>query len=357
MANQKQEILFVSYPMLPVSDASCGGAEQMLWTLERELARGGIRTALAACEGSCVSGEVINTGKAPTAPDAFEFRASEHSRRVLQLLAVREFDLVHDKSGFWWEHAGEVSSPVLATLHLPRSFYPERLFRSIPSNVFFNCVSDSQAKEFRDVPRMLGVVPNGIVLERFRFARKKKDYVFWLGRICPEKAPHLAMDAARRAGVPLVLAGQVYRFAWHQQYFDREIRPRLERGGETVKWIERLSFEEKVELIAGAKALLLSTKAPETSSLVAMEAAACGTPVIAFPHGAVPEIVRHGVTGYLVEDWKSMAHAIADVDSLWPEDARQLAEQEFSSRRMADGYERLYAQVASEAEECWRLAA
>lgn len=353
----KQNVLFVAYPMLPVSDASCGGAEQMLWTLEQEMARRGIRTAVAACEGSCVAGELIETGRPPSATDAFEFRAAEHSRRVLSALAKREFDIIHDKSGFWWEYAGEVSSPVLATLHLPRSFYPERLFRSIPSNVFFNCVSNSQARAFHDVPRMLGVVPNGIVLERFTFARKKKDYVLWLGRVCPEKAPHLAIDAAQRAGVPLVMAGQVYRFAWHEEYFEREIKPRLERGGDQVTWIEQPSFEEKVALIAGARAILLSTQAPETSSLVAMEAAACGTPVIAFPHGAIPEIVRHGVTGYLVDDWKSMAHAIADVDALWPEDARQLAEQEFSSRRMAEGYERIYGEVAKDSEECWRLAA
>jgi glycosyltransferase involved in cell wall biosynthesis len=350
-------VLFVSYPVLPVSDASCGGAEQMLWVLEHEFAKHGCKTAVAACEGSTVSGELIATGTAPTTSDAFEFRAAEHSRKVLQAVRERSFGMVHDESGFWWEHAGGCEAPVLATLHLPRSFYPERLFRSIASNVFFNCVSESQVAEFCDVPRMLGVIPNGIVLKRFPFERKKRDYVLWLGRICPEKAPHLAIDAARRAGVKLVLAGQVYPFQWHQSYFESEIKPRLESAGENVRWIEKPGFEEKVELIRHAKAMLLSTQAPETSSLVAMEAAACGTPAIAFPNGAIPEVVQHGVTGFLVEDWREMAHAISDLDQLWPEDARALAEERFSSRRMADEYERLYSEVAAEAAQGGWLAA
>jgi glycosyltransferase involved in cell wall biosynthesis len=351
-----RSVLFVSYPMLPVSNASCGGAEQMLWVLEHELANRGMKSAVAACDGSCVTGELIATGAAPEQSDAFEFRAAEHRWRIEQVLQNRSFDLVHDKSGFWWENARTSSAPVLATLHLPRSFYPERLFRYIPPNVFFNCVSESQAQAFQDLPRFVGVVPNGIVVERFLFMRRKHDYVLWLGRICPEKAPHLAIDAAERAGVPLVLAGQVYPFDWHRQYFEREIRPRLDRACRNLKWVERPSFDQKIDLIRHARAVLLSTQAPETSSLVAMEAAACGTPVIAFANGAIPEIVRHGVTGFLVRDWKEMADAIADVEQLWPEDGRVIAEQEFSSRRMADKYCRVYAEIADEAEQCRKFA-
>ena len=357
MAATSDPILFISYPMLPVSDASCGGAEQMLWVLERELASRGASTVVAACAGSSIAGELFATSRAPAEPDAFDFRAAEHGRCVHNLIRQRRLSLVHDKSGFWWGNSGGCAAPVLATLHLPRTFYSERLFRSIPPNVFFNCVSRSQAREFIDLPRFAGVVPNGIILERFTFTRRKQDYLLWLGRICPEKAPHLAIDAAIRAGMQLVLAGQVYPFRWHEQYFEREIKPRLERAGSKVAYVERPSFAEKVELLRHARAMLLSTQAPETSSLVGMEAAACGTPVIAFPSGAIPEIVRHGVTGLLVEDEQEMAHAVADIDGLWPQDARDLAEQEFSSRKMADGYERIYAEVVLEAEQCRKLAA
>lgn len=350
-------VLFVAYPMLPVSDASCGGAEQMLWTLEREMNRRGHRTSVAACDASQVSGELIPTGNAPGAPDAYEFRAAEHSRRVIDAVNGRKLDLVHDKSGFWWRHANQCSAPVLATLHLPRSFYSEQLFVALPTNVYFNCVSATQANDFRDLPRMTGIVPNGIVLDRFAVSRRKTDYVLWLGRICPEKGPHLAMDAAHRAGIPLVMAGRVYPFSWHQLYFEQEIRPRLQRAGSQVKWIEQPSFDEKAELLRHARAVLLPTLAPETSSLVAMEAAACGTPVIAFANGALPEIVRQSVTGFLVNDVTEMSLAIADVDRLWPDDARRHAEEEFSSGRMAERYEQLYQVVVAQHAQCSTLAA
>jgi glycosyltransferase involved in cell wall biosynthesis len=342
-------ILFVGYPMLPVSDASCGGAEQMLWALEREMARRGHRTAVAACSGSEVAGELIATGAVPTAVDGFEARAEEHCQGVIRAAEEQKFDLVHDESGFFWEHAEWVNAPVLATLHLPRTFYDEALFLDIPRNVSFNCVSESQARTFEDVPRMLGVVPNGIALERFRLEIKKSDYVLWLGRICPEKAPHLAIDAAESAGIRLVMAGQVYPFSWHQAYFEREIRPRLERAEGRVQWIVRPSFEQKVDLLAKARAVLLPTLAPETSSLVTMEAMACGTPVIAFPRGALPEIVHHDFTGFLVEDVREMAEAVRDLGRLSPADARSVADEKFSSAAMVDRYQALYQKIVPEA--------
>ena len=341
-------ILFISYPMLPVSDASCGGAEQMLWTLEREMAKREHRTAVAACEGSRVSGELIVTGIAPRIPDGFEQRAAEHCEVVIAAANAGNFDLVHDKSGFFWSQAGQVNVPVLATLHLPRTFYHDSLFRDVPENVQFNCVSESQAVGFRDLPGFRGVVPNGIALERFRCERQKEEYVLWLGRICPEKAPHLAIDAAHKAGIRLVMGGQVYPFSWHQLYFDQEIRPRLERAGTQVQWVQEPGFEEKVELLSRARALLLPTLAPETSSLVAMEAMASGTPVIAFPNGALPEIVEQGVTGLFVNDVAEMASAIDDAASISPERSRGIAEERFSSQTMADVYERIYREVTSE---------
>jgi glycosyltransferase involved in cell wall biosynthesis len=284
-------------------------------------------------------------------------RAEQHRRAILRALDAQRFDLVHDESGFFWDRAGSVKTPVLATLHLPRTFYDDKLFQSIPANVSLNCVSRSQARAFEDLPQVLGVVPNGIALERFRFEPRKRDYVLWLGRICPEKAPHLAMDAAQRAGVRLIMAGQVYPFTWHQRYFEQEIRPRLERADHRVQWIEAPAFQVKLELLASARALLLPSLAAETSSLVAMEAMACGTPVIAFPGGALFEIVRNGITGYLVKDASHMAHAIGDIDRLWPEDARAVAEENFSAGTMADGYEAMYERIVSVSREESQIAA
>jgi glycosyltransferase involved in cell wall biosynthesis len=419
-------ILFVAYPMLAVSDGSCGGAEQMLWCLERELALRGAATAVAACEGSSVRGELLSTGAAPKEADRFESREREHSESVVRLCHQRSFALLHDKSGHFWRHAARVPCPVLATLHLPRSFYPPELFDAVASNVFFNCVSESQAGEFCDLPNFLGVVANGIALERFKFAAArtgcknalwkdrqfpqglkppmipaadgraearplqrstdaalltaalltsnqagqlrreadplqkntyatdarqmaaKEDYLLWVGRICPEKGTHLALDVARELGMKLVLAGLVYPFSWHREYFEREVRPRLEAAGSMAEFVESPTFARKVELLGQARALLIPTLAPETSSLVAMEAMACGTPVVAFANGALPEVVAHGKTGFLVNDFDAMVNAVRRVDSIDPRECRTHVEARFNASRMADGYERLYATI----QEC-----
>src|ERR1019366_3562802 len=127
---------------------------------------------------------------------------------------------------------------------------------------------------FAEIPPLAGWVANGIALERFPLRTAKDDYLLWLGRICEEKAPHLAFKVAQRTGRRLILAGQVYPFSYHQEYFAREIDPHL---GGPIQFIDSPSFEYKVELLANASALLVPSLVDETSSLVAMEAMACGT--------------------------------------------------------------------------------
>lgn len=331
--------------MVTVSDGSSGGAEQVLWSLERELAARGLATAVAASKGTVVSGELLDTGAAPTEPDRFEERERRHSEAIIRMCRQRRFRLVHDKSGHFWRHAARIRQPVLATLHLPRSFYSPALFTSIAPNVFFNCVSEPQASEFRDLPNFLGVVPNGIAVERFPLVVAKRDYFVWIGRICPEKGTHLALDVVQRLAAKLILIGSVYPFSWHQEYFEREIRPRLEAAGPMAEFVESPSFARKVELLSHARALLIPALAAETSSLVAMEAMACGTPVVAFTRGALPEVIRHEKTGFLVNDLDGMADAIGRVSRIDPKRCRAEAATRFSAKRMADGYMRLYSAI------------
>jgi glycosyltransferase involved in cell wall biosynthesis len=340
-------VLYVSYPLLSISDESAGGAEQMLLTLEREMARVGHRTTVAACDDSRVSGGLLATGAPARQTDAFEQREREYCARILDYLRDHpaEFDLVHDESGGFFRHADRCPVPVLATLHLPRSFYREEWLRRSTRNLEFNCVSQSQARTFADLPNLIGVVQNGIATERFAVCDHKRDYLLWMGRICEEKAPHLAIAAARRAGMPLILAGQIYPFSYHQQYFEREICPSLGRG---VSFMDSPLFEDKVALLRNARALLLTSTAEETSSLVAMEAMACGTPVIAMRRGAFPEIVAHGETGFIVDDVHEIAPAVAEISKINSSACRRRVEEMFSSQRMAQEYEALYQRVLAE---------
>lgn len=356
-------ILFVAYPLLPVSDRSAGGAEQVLGTVEREAVRNGWQTTTAACNGSVASGQLYSTlppqrGRLETARHV----EAQHCKRVAQLISVRSaigtpFDLVHDHSGSFFCHASSVDVPVLATLHLPRSFYPRNFFNRVPGNLFFNCVSKAQARTFADVPNMIGIVPNGVALDRFPLQTAKKDYLLWMGRICEEKGTHTALDVAKSSGLPLVIVGQVYPFAYHQNYFEREIRPRLDRMGDQVRYIEAPAFAEKLALLQNARALLVTSSAEETSCLVAMEAAACGTPVIALRRGAFSEVVAHGVTGYLVDDFGQIVAALPAVRHIKPRTCREYAQHNFSAGRMFAGYEVLYERLRAPARTVAAIAA
>lgn len=345
-------ILYVAYPLLPVTEDSAGGAEQMLWTLEREIATRGHVTAVAACADSRVAGELVETGDAASENDTFEQRDAEHCASVAECILRRDgkpgaFDFVHDKSGHFWRCASVLNTPVLATLHLPRHMYAPQMFENIAANLYFNCVSDSQAEAFRDLPRFMGVVQNGITIGRFPFQRDKGDYLLWIGRICEEKGPHLAIEVARRAALPLAIAGAVYPFSYHQQFYEREIAPRLAE----ITYVEWPSFNDKLKLLQNARAVLLTSTVEETSSLVAMEAMACGTPVVAFRRGAFPEIVLDRLTGFVVEDVAGMVAAIGHIDAISAEACRERVEREFSAKRMASDYEVLYDRVVDNARK------
>jgi glycosyltransferase involved in cell wall biosynthesis len=365
MISRHLRILYVAYPLLPVSDSICGGAEQVLVTLEAEMARRCHTTVVAACSGSRVAGKLLPTGAAPVELDQYEEREAVHHARILDLLRRHPaaFDLVHDMSGSFWRHAGELDVPVLATLHLPRSWSPDS-FRDLPPNLLFNCVSQSQALSFDDLPHPPVVIRNGVRLEAFPFTMAKQGYLLWLGRICEEKGAHLALDVAERAGLPIVIAGQVYPFTYHQHYFEREVRPRLRRRKGAARFVDAPAAAERVELLRHARALLLPALAEETSSLVSVEAMACGTPVIAFRRGALPEIVVDGVTGFLVNSVEEMAAVLPRASGLDPSAARKRVDPFHSAARLADHYELLYQGVLAQGErtlhpchaEDWQLA-
>jgi glycosyltransferase involved in cell wall biosynthesis len=167
-----------------------------------------------------------------------------------------------------------------------------------------------------------------------------------MGRICPEKNQHAALEAGTRAGLPVYLAGQVFPYREHREYFESCIHPLLLEPTAEHRFLGPLTAQCKQELLARARCLLHPTLAPETSSLVAMEALASGTPVIAYRSGALPQIVDHGRTGFVVESVDAMAAAIAEVVHISPTECRAAAEQRFSRERMVAGYFDLYRKLA-----------
>ncbi len=151
------------------------------------------------------------------------------------------------------------------------------------------------------------------------------------------------MDAAARAGVPLVIAGKVFPYPAHLEYFERALKPRL---GSMHRYIGPVRAEKKHRIRAAARCLIVASLVPETSSLVAMEALAAGTPVVAFAKGALPEVIDHGKTGLLVSDEDEMAAAVEQVDRLSPQACRAAARERFDVRQMIDRYFAVYEKIA-----------
>jgi glycosyltransferase involved in cell wall biosynthesis len=172
--------------------------------------------------------------------------------------------------------------------------------------------------------------------------REREEFAVALGRICPEKNVHEALEAGTRAGTRVLVGGHVFPYREDGGYFAQKIQPLLEREGVSHRFLGPVETERRQRLLARAKCLLQSSRAEETTSLTAMEALSVGTPVIAFRSDALAEIIEDGVTGYLVDSVEEMADAIQRVGQIRPEDCRAAAEQRFSRARMVHDYFNLY---------------
>jgi glycosyltransferase involved in cell wall biosynthesis len=307
-----------------------------------------------AVEGSHVKGELIPSPRCSgdLNEDIRRWGQRAHQRLLLETLNRYPVDLVHMHSLDFHAYLPASSIPTLATLHLPVDWYPQRVLLSPRENLFLNCVSSSQHNCCPSSPHLMPFVPNGIDVESFRWDGAKKDFVLGLGRICPEKGFHLALDAAKEAGVAMILAGEVFPYAGHISYFEREIAPRLDKKR---RYVGPAKARMKRRLLAEASALLVPSLVAETCSLVTMEALASGTPVIAFPVGAVPELVEDGKTGFLVDDEHQMAGAVKRLPQLRRQDCRQAAEHRCHYPRMIGAYLSLYSKILAEARDRNRI--
>lgn len=335
------KVLSVAYPLAPVAPDTAGGAEQVLAMLDGALAAAGHESVVVACEGSRVAGTLAPVPRAAgTITPAMQEAAQARTREAIErALACGAFDVVHMHGIDFHRYLPPAGVPVLATLHLPPAWYPPEVFALGRPDTWLHGVSASQQAGCPPCRALLPYIANGVPLDAPSVRRR--NFAVALGRICPEKGFHIALDAAARAGVPLVLAGEVFPYPAHEAYYREEIVPRL-RGR---RFLHRVPPARKRRLLAAARCLVVPSLAPETSSLVAMEALACGTPVVAFPSGALAEIVEHGRTGFLVNGEREMAEAIAAAGGIDPRECRLAARERFSASRMVNDYLSLYRRL------------
>ena len=340
-------ILSVAYPLTQVGPDAIGGSEQILTSLDKALMNAGHHSIVIAAEGSQVDGTLVPSPMTSGALDdsVRAWGRVVHRRLIKETLSKFPVDLIHMHSLDFHHYLPPADRLILSTLHLPPDWYPAKIFEMRRAGFQMNCVSRSQHRTCPPCSHLLDPISNGVDVGRFDTAIPKGNFALAMGRICPEKGFHFALDATHAAGMDLLLAGQVFPIDAHVKYFNDSIRPRLD---EHRRFIGPLNFAEKRLLLSQARCLLIPSTVAETSSLVAMEALAAGTPVIAFRSGALPEVIEDGQTGFLVSDVDEMSEALRKVGSLMPEVCRETARSRCSSRDMALNYLQLYRKLVDD---------
>jgi glycosyltransferase involved in cell wall biosynthesis len=320
-----------------------GGTERVVHVLTEHLVAMGHDVTLVASGDSVTSAKLL-------APCPHSLRLDPNCRDTLawhqvQLAAVArqraEFDVIHfhiDYLHFCLSRA--LGLRQLTTLHgrldLPElgPLYAE--FGDMP----LASISDDQRKPLPQA-NWQATVQHGLDISREYFRATPEDYLAFVGRISREKRPDRAVQIARALGMKLKIAAKIDEA--DREYYEREIAPLF--SGSDVEFVGELDEDQKLRLMAGARALLMPIDWPEPFGLVVIEAMACGTPVLAFRCGSMPEVIDEGVTGLLVDDMTEAPIATRRLMSLPREPVRATFERRFSGRRMAEDYVALYQKL------------
>ena len=330
-------VLTVAYPFVPIGPDAVGGTEQVATAMDRAVSEAGHRSVVVASAGSDVTGRLFAVPPCP--PCLTDELIDQHHAYMREAIAAalseERVDVIHMHGIDFADYLPPPGPPLLATYHLPIPWYPKHAIHLDRGRSWLQCVSARQQRDIWPNPLLLPFIPNGVDLQSFARPREPSGepggYALMLTRICVEKGIHDAIDSTAAAGVKLVIAGEVSAHEAHQEYFEQEIAPRL---GPNACFIGPAGVERKAQLLAGARCLMVPSTAEETSSLVAMEAAAAGVPVIAYGCGALPEIIENNRTGILVDTFDQMVDAVRRIGDIDSDTCRAVARARFDLRHM-----------------------
>ncbi len=330
-------IAIIAPPWAPVPPALYGGIEQAVDGEARGLANAGHDVLLFTTgDSTCPVPRRWLLEEAEGERMGFTVPELRHVMAAYE--AVQDYDLVHDHTVLGPVYADGITDlPVVTTVHGPLNSELIEVYRHVARRASLIAISDAQRKPAPDIP-VARVIHHGVDAADFPYGDGAGAYVLFLGRMSPDKGAHRAVRAAHKAGVPLLLAGKC-REPWERSYFSQEIAPHLADG---VQYVGEVPHDEKLRLLAGAKATLFPIRWNEPFGLVMIESLACGTPVLAFREGAAVEVVDDGHTGYLCRDETEMAEAIDMVDSIRRADCRAAVEGYFSQKRMIRDHVELF---------------
>lgn len=315
-----------------------GPWEQVASNVAEGMVEKGLEVTLFATADSITQAKL-----ASVCPEGYE-ETPEADAKVFEAMHIshlmemsHQFDIIHNHFDFMpLTYSRLISTPILTTIHGFSSPKIIPIYKKYNDRCFYSSISIAdRSSELRYICN----VYNGIDTENFTYREVKEDYLLFFGRIHPDKGTYDAINIAKNSGHRLIIAGLIQ----DQQYFDSQVRPHLD--DEQITYVGNAGPEYRDELLGNAKALLHPVYFEEPFGLSIVEAMCCGTPVIAYPKGSMPELICDGKTGFLVKDENQATDALSNLKSITPKDCRRWVLDNFTNKIMIDRYLEAYQKV------------
>jgi glycosyltransferase involved in cell wall biosynthesis len=357
------KIAHIAPPWISVPPKNYGGTETIIsYIVEEQVAQGHDVTLFSPGDARTSAKLVSFFPKslfADGVPWSAHAKAYYHLHKALE--RADEFDIVHTHLSsssdiYLFPLMAPLVTPHVTTIHSNFPFDGVDDWKGDADDYFLEWIESAPIVTVSEKARVnlpydlncVGVVHLGIPMNLYPFSREKReDFFVWLGRITPEKGPHLAIQAAKRAGVPLVLAGIIdQQLPRAIAYYEQEIEPQID--GKAIRYEGPVNLEQKVELLSKARGFLNPITWEEPGATVIIESMALGCTVISFPRGVLPELLQHGKTGFLAQNLDEMVAFIGRIDELDRREIRLYAEEHFSVQIMVKKYFSIYNRLISQ---------
>lgn len=319
-----------------------GGTERVISALTEELVKRGHDVTLLASGNSKTSAKLLATVpeslNKSRIKDPFGLNEQTLYHISYAYQQQHDYDIIHDHlSPLSIPTAGLAQTPTVITLHNSFSENNKKLYQQA-KNLNLVTISYAQAKLMPQVQPT--TIYNGLSMEDYPFSNRSQNYLLFVGRISMEKGVHFAIEAAKRVHMPIILAAKLNKE--DQDYFNQFVKPHLSKN---IRWIGEVDEKKRNTLMKKALATLHPVTWPEPFGLSMIESMACGTPVIGFAQGSIPEVIKPGVSGYIVNNVSEMVSAIKKIPTINRYHTRNYALNNFNAKHMADAYEAYYYEV------------
>lgn len=325
-----------------VPPTTYGGTERVVSALTEELVKRGHDVTLFASGDSITSAQLVSiypTHLRQAKLDDFRINSIRLMGIGVPYQHQNEFDIIHDHNlPFSIPTANLAKIPVVATLHGPIDPGNKELYENL-SNPYLISISEAQVPK-KSTLNHVATIYHGLNMQHYPFSETGGDYLLYVGRIAPKKGLHRAIEVANMLNKKLIIAAKLDEV--HRPYFDKKIKSHL---SDQIQWVGEVTEKERNQLMAHALAFVHPACWEEPFGLTMIESMACGTPVVAFNRGSIPELIKNGKNGYIVETNEEMAEAIRNIGKIDRKFCRKFALQHFNVGKMTDEYEMVYQAI------------